>query len=408
VVAVLSGCGRSAPPPQWTTAFWFWQGSSSSVQSAAPVDAIYVHAGTISRMPFLGLGRQWSVHVGLPERLPRAREYWAVFRYDHQDVPALSIAADLAQRFAELQIQSRRQKLQFAGIQLDIDSPTRSLWEYAIFLQAVRKGMPPDTRISITCLLDWFRSGTAIDDVIEQVDEFVPQFYDVAPGYKGNYQSVYWSASGWDLNLVLDVEASIEDLRSFLAKYRGAPDVRLVRYSLAVRLTRENQYEEAAGIYQEIRALPRARRMRQLAELYTGSTRIDATDEQRFEARYKLAEFIAAHPDGIYFNDALWHGIQRYALFASRDSRLTRAERHQLIVWERSLKDDQEERWRAYLMLRSIVHESNDAELRRKAAKLAVRCVRGISTERFGRADEVKSADMEPSSWLRRGGRNRL
>jgi hypothetical protein len=187
VVAVLSGCGRSAPPPQWTTAFWFWQGSSNSVQTAAPVDAIYAHAGTISRMPFLGFGRQWAVHMGLPERLPRAGEYWAVFRYDYQDVPALSIAADLTQRFAELQRQSRRQKLQFTGIQLDIDSPTRSLWEYAIFLKAVRKGMPPATRISITCLLDWFRSGTAIDGVIEQVDEFVPQFYDVAPGYKGNY-----------------------------------------------------------------------------------------------------------------------------------------------------------------------------------------------------------------------------
>jgi hypothetical protein len=221
-------------------------------------------------------------------------------------------------------------------------------------------------------------------------------------------QSVYWAVSGWDLNALLDMEASIEDLRSFLDKYAGVPDVRLVKYSLAVRLTRENQYEEAAGIYQEIRALPRARRMRQLAELYTGSTRSDATDEQRFEARYKLAEFIAVHPDGIYFNDALWHGIQRYALFASTDSRLTRAERRQLIEWERSLKDDQEERWRAYGILRSIMHDSNDAELRRKAAKLAIRCVRGINTERFGRADEVTAADIELSSWLRRGGRNRL
>ena len=33
--------------------------------------------------------------------------------------------------------------------------------------------------MSITALLDWFRNGTAIGDVLAQVDEFVPQFYDL-------------------------------------------------------------------------------------------------------------------------------------------------------------------------------------------------------------------------------------
>ena len=57
----------------------------------------------------------------------------------------------------------------------------------------------------------------------------------------------------------------------------------------------------------------------------------DLPAQQVQEAKYRLAEFISAHPDGIYFNDALWFGFQRYALFASSDSRLTREERQRLI-----------------------------------------------------------------------------
>jgi hypothetical protein len=39
--------------------------------------------------------------------------------------------------------------------------------------------LPKGTQISITALLDWFRNGTAIDGVITEADEFVPQFYDI-------------------------------------------------------------------------------------------------------------------------------------------------------------------------------------------------------------------------------------
>ena len=59
----------------------------------------------------------------------------------------------------------------------------------------------------------------------------------------------------------------------------------------------------------------------------SGSESNRPPSQQVQEARYRLAEFISAHPDGIYFNDALWPGFQRYALFASSDSRLTREER---------------------------------------------------------------------------------
>ena len=67
---------------------------------------------------------------------------------------------------------------------------------------------------------------------------------------------------------------------------------------------------------------------------------------------------------------------------------------------ERKLKDDQEERWRAYLILRDVVQATGKTDLGRKAAQLAIRCLRGIS-DRFGRQDEIRKADIGLSDWLR-------
>jgi len=213
-------------------------------------------------------------------------------------------------------------------------------------------------------------------------------------------QTVYWAASGFDLGLLLDDEASIEDIDSFLKRYPDVPGVRLVRYSLAVRLTRENRYQEAAEIYSAINANRRAPRIRQMAALYAQASRSDLTAAQLAKAKYTFAEYLSANPNRIYYNDALWYGMQRYALTASTDSRLTREERDKLIAKERALQDDQDERWRAYVLLKSVVDDEGKTGLGRKAAELAITCLRGLS-DRFGRQEEVHKADRELSAWLR-------
>jgi hypothetical protein len=205
--------------------------------------------------------------------------------------------------------------------------------------------------------------------------------------------TVYWAVSGWDLGLLLDAEAPDDVLRSFVAQNPNMPDMRLVKYALAVRLARENRYAESAQIYDDIRAQRRAPRMRTLAALYNESLKSP-------QAKYRFAEFIAANENGIYFNDSLWGGLQNYVLRGSEDERLTGAEREQQIAVERKLRDDQEEYWRAYQILRDIVRDSGDNELGREAAQLAIRCLRRIS-ERFGRVDELHDADRELSRWLR-------
>ena len=205
-------------------------------------------------------------------------------------------------------------------------------------------------------------------------------------------QSVYWAASGWDLNLLLDAEAPTDALRRFIDQYPNAAGIRMVKYSLAVRLARENRYEEAATIYEAIGAARRAPRMHQLAALYR-----NAQDD---DGKYRLAEFISAHPDGIYFNDILWSGLQRYALFAARDGRFNREELEAAVATERKLKDEQEERWRAYLLLREISDRAGQTEVGRKAARLAIQCVRRMNTDRFGREDQIVKADLELSARL--------
>jgi tetratricopeptide (TPR) repeat protein len=214
-------------------------------------------------------------------------------------------------------------------------------------------------------------------------------------------QSLYFAVSGWDLDLLLDDEASIEEIMAFIDKYPNLPDVRLVKYSLAVRLTRVDRYEQAAQIYASIHAIVRAPRMRQLAALYQEANRTDVSSQQLLDAKYKLAEFLSLNPDRIYFNDALWHGFQAHALMASSDTRLTLEERQRLTIGERKLKDDQEERWRAYLILRDVVQGAGKTDLGRRAARLAILCLRGFS-ERFERQDEIRKADIELSSWLLR------
>ena len=211
----LSGCARSLqsqqPPTKWTTGFWFWQGSSTGATwSSEPLDVLFVHVGEIRKetapyalwnMTAAHAREQWHVYGGLPDTLPAAREYWLVFRFERQGVPDLLVAPAIAQEVARLREAARKRHLNVAGVQLDIDSPTGALSQYASFLRALRKSLAPGFEISITALLDWFRNGTAIDEVIKEADEFVPQFYDVGAASSpdgGNAIAVKIDAARWE------------------------------------------------------------------------------------------------------------------------------------------------------------------------------------------------------------------
>ncbi|MBL8234751.1 MAG: hypothetical protein JNL98_40000, partial [Bryobacterales bacterium] len=213
--------------------------------------------------------------------------------------------------------------------------------------------------------------------------------------------SIYWAPSGWDLALLLDTELSIDDLRAFLDRYPTVPEVRMVKYGLAVRLARVDQYEESARVYESIGVRTRAQRMRVLSKLHREASNSEDPAAAN-QAKYRMAQFLEGNSERIYFNDMLWTGLQRYAFGAEEDPHFTRDERELAIENERRLQDEQEERWRAYHLLKEIVETSKDAALRRKSAELSLRCLRRIATDRFGREEEVRAADIAMSRWLHR------
>src|SRR4051812_23107855 len=109
--------------------------------------------------------------------------------------------------------------------------------------------------------------------------------------------------------------------------------------------------------------------MRRMAALYNETNRNDLPDGQLMQAKYNLAEFIAANQERIYFNDQFWSGFQVRALSVETGGRLARGERDTLIAGQRRLQDEQEERWRAYLILQEVIRDSGKTELGRKAAR---------------------------------------
>lgn len=228
----------------------------------------------------------------------------------------------------------------------------------------------------------WLKSNVTYED-----GEF-------SAGAKIDDLSVYWAMSGWDLGLILDVEAPIHALQTFIREYPNAGQIRLVKYALAVRLCREGRYGESAGWYQQVSAPHRAARMRKMEGLARDVEQA-AEGEARWRAKFAFAEYLAANQERLLFNDTLWYGFQRGALHSEKEGRFTAQERAIAIQQERELKDAQEEYWQAYRTLHEIVRQAGRSPLRRKAAAKALSCLMQINTERFGRAADIAARQRE-------------
>jgi hypothetical protein len=105
----------------------------------------------------------------------------------------------LVERYRAVKQQADAAGQRVAGFQLDFDCPEARLQEYARFLQHLRDALPADEWLSITALLDWFRPGTRVGEVLQWVDEYVPQFYDVGAvaGEEGTEIAMPIDAGKW-------------------------------------------------------------------------------------------------------------------------------------------------------------------------------------------------------------------
>jgi hypothetical protein len=79
---------------------------------------------------------------------------------------------------------------------------------------------------------------------------------------------------------------------------------------------------------------------------------------------------------------------------------LTRSERATILADNRRLRDEQEERWKAFHVLEQVARAAGHTELGRRAALKIIECLGGINTGSFGRGEEIGTAIAEWKRWL--------
>jgi hypothetical protein len=239
----------------------------------------------------------------------------------------------------------------------------------------------------------------------------------------------YWPLGGWlyDLPYLLDVQLTDGELLQYLDRYgkesrgiklnlqRKRTAYEAVRYALAVRYARKEKYLQAARIYEELQAGPRAKRMRELARLHADALSTSSPPQKQLEALFAYASFLEANSTRIFFNDMLWGGFQtwsfikpyaeevldRFSYNSGGSQGLTCKERELFVKLERGIRDDQEERWRAYGILNGVMEKTGHTDLGRRAAVKALRCLQLINTDRFGRQEEIAVARRRLIKWLK-------
>jgi len=186
-VAVMISSWRRQPRP-WRVedvpiAFWCWRN-----QTPAPDDVRAAVDKTKARTIFLRAG-QIDFRGGKLTRirsvsgpLPKETELHLVYNATRSLLGQLdaiderSLAAAIAASFEEDSARAAAENARVAGLQIDIDVPTRLLGRYEKTLKALRPRLKPGVQLSITGLPTWMQSKE-LRTTLTQVDFWIPQFY---------------------------------------------------------------------------------------------------------------------------------------------------------------------------------------------------------------------------------------
>ncbi|MCA1613483.1 MAG: DUF3142 domain-containing protein [Acidobacteria bacterium] len=180
---------RAASPRAWRSgevpvAFWTWRDelpADEAVEGAARearAGVLFARAGQLHAE-----GPRVVVRVRAPRgRFPRALPVHLVYNatrtllasFGTADARALNSA--VAETFAEDSRRAASDGARVAGLQLDLDVPTRLLPRYAALLRDLRPRLPRGASLSITGLPTWMGSP-ALDGALAEVDFWIPQFY---------------------------------------------------------------------------------------------------------------------------------------------------------------------------------------------------------------------------------------
>jgi hypothetical protein len=191
-VSLASAAWRNARAPRALAvgevpiAFWSWRADAPAEEDVERA-AREAHARTL----FIRAG-QLDYEGGEVRRVravggcfPRALELQLVYNAtpslleEFERIGEQALAAKAVETFARDRGRASRDGARVAGLQLDLDVPTRQLSRYARVLKFVREQLPKDARLSITGLPTWMDSAE-LPAVLGAVDFWIPQFYGAA------------------------------------------------------------------------------------------------------------------------------------------------------------------------------------------------------------------------------------
>ena len=177
-----------AAPRLWSVsevpvAWWAWravvptEAELETVMRATPSQALFLRAGQFDDEQ--GKLRRIRAVAGAMPRRPElhlvynaTRSLLAAFERVETD----KLATTIAESFAQDVTRATSDCAKVAGLQLDLDVPTRLLPRYAQLLKQTRALLPANTKLSVTGLPTWIASRD-LNDVLDAVDFWIPQCY---------------------------------------------------------------------------------------------------------------------------------------------------------------------------------------------------------------------------------------
>lgn len=180
---VYSGATRAWAAGDVPVAFWTWRTHAPSDEAVAGAmqetraRVLFVRAGQIDYEK----GRLRRIRP-LEGRFPRALPVHLVYNAtrtllsEFERVGESALAAVVLENFLKDSARAGTDGAIVAGLQLDIDAPTRHLARYARIVRILRAKLPHGAQLSITGLPTWMDSGE-LARVLDAVDFWIPQFY---------------------------------------------------------------------------------------------------------------------------------------------------------------------------------------------------------------------------------------
>jgi hypothetical protein len=151
--------------------FWIW-GDIQTAPYLVHAKELYILQGEIRYSKSKQISTFTPQGVSIL-KLPH-QKIWLVFRTHH-----LAWNEQNYQTILNRLEHWRNRGNQVQGIQIDFDSKTNSLKDYAIFLQKLRQKLPQQYRLSVTGLLDWtnFKDQKTLTILRNNISELVIQTY---------------------------------------------------------------------------------------------------------------------------------------------------------------------------------------------------------------------------------------